>query len=253
MAPVFLYYDELPSTHDHAISMLSKTTPQEATVIVAANQSAGIGRHDRKWTSAANENMLLSCILYPKHLRSTNVFHLNIMATLATHQLLVNLKIEDISIKWPNDVLVGKQKIAGILIQNQLTGQSISSSVISIGLNVNQEIWADNTIRATSIKNHVSQPKDINPLVKSWIDHLLTCYQKSKSAKGLDDLKVLWQRRLEGFGKEALYENRDGTTFQAKLIDVKEDGQLVLQTEKALVNSTKAYHMDEVRFRAIIN
>ena len=241
-SPVFFTYDELPSTHAHAISLLSKTKPQEATVIMADHQTAGQGRYDRIWSSEPKTNLLLSCILYPTHLKAHVAFYLNIISTLATTALLKDLGLPSIKIKWPNDVLVLHSKIAGTLIQNQFSGTTISSSIISIGLNVNQLEWLDLPL-ATSIRQHTNEKHVILDIGHLWISYLMTNYEISKTADGMVDLKQEWMKQLVGFGHESTFEHIDTGRFQATLIDILNDGQLVLETD----GISKAYHMDEMR------
>lgn len=243
MAPVYLKFAELPSTHNHAISMIAKTKPQEATVIVAAHQTSGKGRYDRTWSSAPHANALLSCILYPIHLLASQAFYLNIISTLATSYLLEQYQIEDRHIKWPNDVLVGQHKIAGTLIQNQLSGQRITSAVVSIGLNVNQRHW-NNGVMATSLSHIKQQDFNISRIIEEWLDLLLAGYEQSYTSEGRMILKANWINQLSGYGEVSKFARKDASTFYGKLIDVEDSGELIIES-----NGVKTkFHMDEVRY-----
>ncbi len=243
MVPVFLHYDELSSTHDHAIRIISKTKPQEATVIVAANQTAGKGRYDRHWISQPNTNVLLSCILYPIHLQPQQSFYLNIASTLASVQLLEHYSIDEVAIKWPNDVLVNDKKIAGTLIHNQFSGKSISSSVLSIGLNVNQRSWSDEP-RATSIVNCIGRKLDKQVVLERLISNLLSIYERSKTDTGLNEMRRLWLHHLKGQGQMSRFELSDGSRISAKISDILENG--MLEIDRA--GRSYHYHMDSIRF-----
>jgi BirA family biotin operon repressor/biotin-[acetyl-CoA-carboxylase] ligase len=242
MAPVYLKYNELPSTHDYAISLISKTTPQEATVIVAAHQTAGKGRYERSWSSTPGSNALISCILYPSHLPVQQAFLLNIMSTLATTQLLNQLGIQEALIKWPNDVLIRDKKIAGTLIQNQFSGSHIASSVVSLGLNVNQTNWPVD-IPATSLSLIQGTTYDVEDIVDTWVHLLLSLYETSFAVSGRQAMKRSWTERLMGFGVDSRYVRQDGSTFLARLIDVQDSGYLILEVD----GQSRQFHMDDIR------
>ncbi|MCB0573965.1 MAG: biotin--[acetyl-CoA-carboxylase] ligase, partial [Saprospiraceae bacterium] len=162
---VYHRFDQLPSTNDHAAELIAKSTPPEGTVIRAASQTAGRGQFGSRWESAAGKNLTLSVILYPDWLEAGAQFHLSMATALALHDtvysIVQNLPDESllkagepstvyrlpstvhrppstVKIKWPNDLYLGDRKAAGILIQNSLSGAHLQSSILGIGLNVNQ-------------------------------------------------------------------------------------------------------------------
>ena len=244
MAPAYLRYRILPSTHDHALSLLSKTTPPEGTVIVAEYQDAGKGRFERSWQSDPGENALLSVIYYPKHLHPGEAFYLNIISTLATVKILTSYDVDSILIKWPNDVLVKKKKIAGTLIQNHLGGSEIASSIISIGINVNQKHWEDSRIHATSLAKETGSTRAVRDIVEGWIEAINVYYEQTRSVTGRQSLKSTWMNQLIGFGEMSRFSIKGGQSFEAVLTDVMDDGNLVLTVD----GKKKAFFMDEVRY-----
>ncbi len=144
---VYLRFDELSSTNDHAAELLApehpshtKSKPAEGTVIRADSQSAGRGQFGSRWESAAGKNLTFSVILYPEWLEIEAQFYLSMAVALAVHNAVCEVYRGPlpVQIKWPNDLYLGDQKMGGILIQNSLSGARIQSSIIGIGLNVNQ-------------------------------------------------------------------------------------------------------------------
>ncbi|NCV79947.1 MAG: biotin--[acetyl-CoA-carboxylase] ligase, partial [Actinobacteria bacterium] len=99
-------------------------------VIVAEYQSAGRGRLDRSFEAAKGSALLFSFYIEPKRNRDDWGW----IPLIAGYCVAKTLHAYDAKIKWPNDILVGTKKIAGILIENQLRGNQISSSIIGIGL-----------------------------------------------------------------------------------------------------------------------
>jgi len=136
---VYHRFPELPSTNDLAAELLSKSRPPEGTVVRADNQTAGHGQFGSKWLSAAEQNLLVSIILYPSWLSVERQFDLSMTTALALHDTARALyPAGRWSVKWPNDLYEGDRKVAGILIKNSLSSGQIQSAIVGIGLNINQ-------------------------------------------------------------------------------------------------------------------
>ena len=102
-------------------------------------QTAGVGQYGAKWQSAPHMNLTFSTLFTPENLMIERGFVLNMLVPIAVVKALKTLGIaEEINIKWPNDIVITRKKIGGILIENIVQGQQIIKSVIGIGLNVNQ-------------------------------------------------------------------------------------------------------------------
>lgn len=135
-------FEELSSTNDYACDLLRHELVSDFTVIQADYQTKGRGQRGNSWVSNPRENLLFSIILHPNHISAEEQFILSQAVSLALYET-VNLFCENVHIKWPNDIYVRDNKIAGILIENMLEGKHITSSVVGIGLNVNQVSFAD--------------------------------------------------------------------------------------------------------------
>ncbi len=124
---------------------------KEWTVVVADSQSAGKGQRGNAWQSDEGKNLLCSVVLFPSFLKSNQQFLISACASLA---ILETIKIFGVigAIKWPNDVLVNREKIAGLLIENTHRKGLVDSSIIGIGLNVNQMEFPNYKWPATSIR-----------------------------------------------------------------------------------------------------
>ncbi len=138
-------FDVLESTNTEA---LTKDYP-EGTIIWAQFQTKGRGQRGNIWNAKASENLTFSVVLCPGRLLLDS-YPISMAAALAVVKTLNTYGIEA-KIKWPNDIYVGDLKIAGILIENSLSSDSvITKSVIGVGLNVLQTTFPD------SIPNPVS-------------------------------------------------------------------------------------------------
>jgi len=141
--------DETASTNVFLQEMLVNSTCFEGLVVVAKNQAQGKGQRGNTWESESGKNLTFSVLLKPNVLIEEQ-FVLSQVVPLGIYDFLVKMGFEQVAIKWPNDIYVGSQKIAGILIENTLTANKIAHCIVGIGLNVNQTQFSP-TIKATSL------------------------------------------------------------------------------------------------------
>jgi BirA family transcriptional regulator, biotin operon repressor / biotin---[acetyl-CoA-carboxylase] ligase len=129
------------STNDFMLNEISDgIISNEGTVVTAYEQTVGKGTDDNTWESEPGKNLTFSVLLKPTFLRADRQFLLNKVVSLAVYDFL-KMYITDIpvKIKWPNDIYIGNGKVAGILINNTVSGNSLVNSVAGIGININQE------------------------------------------------------------------------------------------------------------------
>jgi BirA family biotin operon repressor/biotin-[acetyl-CoA-carboxylase] ligase len=135
-----IHHEKVSSTNTVASSLLRESKPAEGTVITASYQDSGRGQAGNRWESEPGSNLLMSVILYPDTVKPAEQFVISQMISLAVHDL-VSLHTAEARIKWPNDIYVRDDKIAGILIENSIMGDRLGSTVAGIGLNVNQTLF----------------------------------------------------------------------------------------------------------------
>lgn len=138
-------HDTLHSTNATALRAIqSDTPPAHGAVVWADAQTAGRGQGSNSWHSSPGVNLTLSVIAYPEQLLADQLFNLTQLTGLsvrATVERFSELPATSVTVKWPNDVYVGDQKIAGILVQNGLRGNRVAWSVMGVGLNVNEQLF----------------------------------------------------------------------------------------------------------------
>ena len=175
---VYHRFDELPSTNDWAVELIAKSKPPEGTVIRADSQSAGRGQFGSRWDSAAGKNLTLSIVLYPTWLETSAQFYLSMALALALRDAVGHFNSSSegsgVGLKWPNDLYLGTRKAAGILIQNSLSGQFLQSSVVGIGLNVNQLEFDPALPNPTSPALYFGRSFDLDEVA----DRLFECVEK---------------------------------------------------------------------------
>lgn len=137
------------STNDYALSLRSDKIFKEGLVIVSDYQKEGKGQRGSTWESKKGKNLTLSVVLQ-LDLLINRQFDISRIVSLSIIDVLLLLGVKS-TVKWPNDILVGKRKIAGILIQNIISANKITHSVVGIGLNVNQLSFYNYIPEATSL------------------------------------------------------------------------------------------------------
>ncbi len=132
-------FDSLPSTNDYLKQAVSDCDGlPEGTVVWALDQTNGRGQHANEWLTEKGENVTLSILLKPKNLLASEAFRLSKCIALAVQSTVSHFANNPTRIKWPNDIYIDSQKIAGILIENTIQGEYVKYTVVGVGLNVNQ-------------------------------------------------------------------------------------------------------------------
>ncbi len=232
---------ELESTNDFALEFIKSQNPENGTVVLAQNQTAGKGQQNNSWESESGKNLTFSIILRPDFLSASQQFLISILISLGVYDYLCK-HVNCVSIKWPNDIYVEDQKIAGILIEHISKGMSLDASICGIGLNINQKQFASHAPNPVSLWHCTKQVYDLD----SELNKLLACiecrYFQLKNGKIMqmqnDYLKALYR-----IGTWYRYKDCKGIFF-GKIVGVNEFGQIQI-----LVNSKiRTYNFKEVAF-----
>ncbi len=144
--------DTVDSTNNYLKGMLAKGKPSEGTVIMANSQVSGRGQVGNSWLTEPGQNLTVSYLFYPGFLEAGKQFYLNMAVSLAVKDCCEALLKDEVKIKWPNDIYYGDTKIGGILIENTISGNLLNSSIVGIGLNVNQTEFDTSLPHPSSLK-----------------------------------------------------------------------------------------------------
>ena len=219
-----IHISETDSTNRWLRESQQLTADSRQPIVVWADyQTAGRGQGTNKWESASDENLLFSILCYPHDIPANRQFSISMAISLAIVDAL-DQQIGDVSIKWPNDIYWRNAKICGILIEHRLLGNVIRDSIIGVGLNVNQRQFlsdAPNPISLWQIHGHET---DREALLHAILDRF--DYYINKVDIKSEYIARLYRRR--GYHP---YVDAEGA-FMAELVDVEEDGHLVLQKEE---------------------
>ncbi len=220
-----IYKDTLTSTNNYVANKVLLGEMEHGSVILAGNQTEGKGQRASKWDSEPYKNISLSLFLEYANLSVNRIPSVNQFISLACCDFLREFH-PDFKIKWPNDLVFGNKKIAGILVESQLDKFNIKYSIIGIGINVNQLEFGD--YNACSLKSILEKDFSIQDLSFSLIERLNLRYQQFSSFQ-FDKLKMDYLQNLWLFDVEAnFYSVKDESNFRGSIKDVDENGNLVV-------------------------
>ncbi|MCH2021440.1 MAG: biotin--[acetyl-CoA-carboxylase] ligase [Saprospiraceae bacterium] len=226
------FLSSVDSTNLFAINLLAKTKPIEGTVIYTDNQIGGRGQIGSKWESQAAKNIIMSVILYPHFLSIPLQFKLNQIVALAVYDLLSNyiFPLDQLSIKWPNDIYIGDNKMGGILIENKLKNSLISESVIGIGLNVNQTSFSSELPNPTSLLLETGLTNDRFEMLERLCEFLEHRYLQLKSLKR-QNINDEYLQVLYGYQEWRDYEiTSTKNIIRGRIVGLTKFGKLQIQT-----------------------
>jgi len=216
------YHVSLPSTMKAARDLARRGAP-EGSLVLAEEQTAGLGRLARHWHTPTGGNIALSLVLRPALEKLPYLVMLSALAVADAIRQATGLAPE---IKWPNDVLIGGRKVSGILIQNEL-GEA-PFSVIGIGVNVNLRVTDIPEIRevAASLSEATGAPVDRAGLLRVLLEEIERLYL---SLDAPDAVFQEWRRRLVTLGRKVTVSG-GGTRLYGLAEDVNPDGALLVRT-----------------------
>ena len=220
--------DAIPSTNDFIKNMRKSKNVKDMDLVWAINQTSGRGQHENKWFSEPEKSLTISIYKNLKESFIFSPFLISVVTSLSIVESLENLKIPNVFIKWPNDILSCNKKIGGVLIENFFIKGKLFDSVIGIGLNINQDSFR-NLNDASSLKIETGKYWKIKDILENLIIYL---------NKGLKKLEItdknnlidLYENKLWKFNQKASF-NSKGSIFGAKIIGVNFNGELVLEVK----------------------
>lgn len=235
-----IFRETLDSTNNYAANLLERGELSHGTVIMSGEQTAGRGQRGTTWISEPYKNLIFTCFIEYDNLAVANQQSITHFVSLSLVDMLSEKGL-DARIKWPNDIYVGGRKLSGMLIENQLESFRCKSSIIGIGLNVNQVDFGD--FPATSLKLELGYDLPVDDIALSLISHLNTRFASLRSY-GLASLEAAYLEKL--WRKDVWSDFEDGNgPFEGKIIGTESSGKLVVERKGGI----KTYDLKEIMFR----
>jgi BirA family biotin operon repressor/biotin-[acetyl-CoA-carboxylase] ligase len=223
-APTIVRVGRVDSTQAVAFA-LAADGAADGTVVVADSQAAGRGRRGRAWLDEPGASLLVSIVLRPR-LEPSRLPGLSLAAGVAVASALTRAAGLTPRLKWPNDVLVGGRKIAGILLESRLSaaaGEARPTAVLGIGINLAQREFADDLAqRATSVWLASGRAVDRDVLLSALLNALGE-WRRRLEYRGFAPIREQWRALADTLGRTVTVDGVSGVA-----IDIDGDGALVV-------------------------
>jgi BirA family biotin operon repressor/biotin-[acetyl-CoA-carboxylase] ligase len=196
----------------------------------------GKGRHGRHWYSPSKGGIYMSCILRPS-IAPNEISRITLLAAIAVAQAIRDFSSLEVMIKWPNDIMIDRKKLCGILTEMKAEQDSVDFVILGIGINVNVS-KTELPKGATSIREELaSSGGKINlsrvELTKKVLERLEESYNLMKR-EGFEPIIDIWKDLSVMIGSRVKV-SLQGKTFEALAHDIDPDGALVVRTESGVL------------------
>jgi len=220
------FFNKISSTNLYAKNLIKKNI-EEGTIVIADVQTRGMGRKNRYWHSPYG-GLWFSVILYPDLSPKRGIF-ITMAASISVVQAIKDINGVDTEIKWPNDLLLRKKKVCGILTEIDADLHKINYAIVGIGINVNNKLDDELKKIAFSLKQEIGSEVSRLKILKSILENLDKNYNKLIN-KDLDYIKKAWFYFSKIIGRKI--QITDGNIVRKGVVkQIDDNGGLILQTE----------------------
>jgi BirA family transcriptional regulator, biotin operon repressor / biotin---[acetyl-CoA-carboxylase] ligase len=234
-----IHLDSVDSTNNYTAKMVRENGLAHGTVIMADEQTKGRGQRGSSWQSDPGKNLLFSLFVKFDNLKVANQQIVSHSVSISLVNVLRQFGITA-DIKWPNDIYVGSNKICGILIENSVSNEKVSNSIIGVGLNVNQTNFEG--LNATSIFLETGSHVIVKELLYSFLDQFSKLWATIEFEQ-VDSALQLYNKYLIGYKQIRKYEDKDGV-FIGIIEGISPDGKLIVYRNGELTH----YDIKEISF-----
>lgn len=219
-----IYFKEIGSTND----FLKRSLLDKRAIVFSFNQLRGRGREQKKWIDFKDKNLALSFSIKAEDIIFDPIWYIA-ATSLALVELLKELKISDVWLKWPNDIYVLDKKISGVLAESIWRENKIIRVVVGIGINLNNSKEDLNVIdkKATSIMLETGQRVNLRRFYKKYKKRLIIKLKEIIEQKSIDSIKAQWLEYSLIKSKLVIWE-KDGKVIKGLVKDIKNDGTVIM-------------------------
>lgn len=240
-----IHLDSVGSTSSYMASLGAEAT--HGTAVMAREQTAGRGQRGNSWEAEPGMNITLSLLLIPEGLYPVRQFIISQAVSLAIVEML-DAYVNDVSIKWPNDIYVGDRKICGILIENTITGTAITRCITGIGLNVNQSAFRSDAPNPVSLRQLRPDTEfDVERLAETMIENILRRVDEALAGDGTAIAEAYFARLWRREGWHPYHDNLRDIDIVARIDSVAPAGPITL-TDSA-DGIAREYAFKEISFK----
>ncbi|NPD91883.1 biotin--[acetyl-CoA-carboxylase] ligase [Xylanibacter muris] len=220
------------------------------TVVSADFQTAGRGQGSNTWESERGANLIFSIKTHPVGIPANRQFVMLEAKALAIKETLeehlassASAPLQDVTIKWPNDIYYGNNKISGTLSECSIQGGLVKSCITGSGININQKEFISDAPNPISIRQITGRDTDREKFMESLLNRFEK-YLDLVNSHDFETIDSLYTRSLYRNSGIFRYEDRDGV-FQAEICGITPEGHLLLQPDRGTI---REYEFKEVKF-----
>lgn len=190
-------------------------------------QTAGRGMGENHWFSEVGKNLLVSFYFTPD-IPAERQFLFNQYFSVCTRDFIAQY-VDDVAIKWPNDIYIGGKKVAGILIEHTLSGDRIQHTIAGIGINLNQEWFPEEIPHPTSLLLETGKTYEVGAFLQNYQAFLQEQYRRfSSEPTAAEALNKKYLHHLHRLGEPNRYRIMGKETVAA-ILGVDKFGRLQLE------------------------
>ncbi|WP_026709435.1 biotin--[acetyl-CoA-carboxylase] ligase [Flavobacterium frigidarium] len=233
--------DAIDSTNDFLKGLASKQFVENFTVVSAEIQTKGKGQMGSVWVAEKGKNLTMSVLIKDVLIDLNQIYTLNIAVALAVVRALQLFKIPELAIKWPNDIMSYNCKIGGILIENSIKIDGSVTSIVGIGININQTNF-ENLPKGSSLAVIAKQEFDKQAVLVAILKDLKDAMIVLKT-----NPDSLWREYLNLLFKKNVpvpFELPDGDRFMGIIQGVSDQGKLQILLEN---DAVVQYNIKEIQ------
>jgi BirA family biotin operon repressor/biotin-[acetyl-CoA-carboxylase] ligase len=226
-----LHFPKLQSTNAYLKALAAIGEP-EGLILLADEQTAGMGRLDRVWHSPKG-GLYLSLLVRPMSITASDLPLITLTTGIAVAKVFNSALGLDAKLKWPNDVLLDNRKVSGILVESAFIGNDIEYAVIGIGINANvPSLGFPKSLgsRVTSLQEKRNQPIELPRLFEYIVGQLEFWYLKLRD-KGFKAINPHYRRLCTTLGKQVTID-LDEKQVTGLVKGLNADGSLIVQTSE---------------------
>jgi BirA family biotin operon repressor/biotin-[acetyl-CoA-carboxylase] ligase len=231
----------IDSTNEFLKGLSHKQELDNFTVVIAEKQTKGKGQMGSVWEAEEGKNLIVSVFIKDSSLNINQIYNLNIAIAVAVVATLEIYNIPNLSIKWPNDIMSSNLKIGGILIENSLKSDGAISSVVGLGLNINQTNF-DNLPKASSLAVICGVEFNKEQLLCTIIDQMKLSIDLVQQQS--DYLRLQYTGKLFKRGVPMAFKDNFDQNFMGIIQGVSADGKLRVLLEN---DSISEYNVKEIQ------
>ncbi|MEM9328643.1 MAG: biotin--[acetyl-CoA-carboxylase] ligase [Bacteroidota bacterium] len=238
-----IYLPDCHSTNSLLSQYVKDRKVKPGTIVFTDFQSAGKGQRGNQWQSRAAENLLFSVYIRPRRLEAKAQYLINLLTSLSVVRAIeeYHANISKLEIKWPNDIYLTGKKLAGILIEAQLSGKSVEHVVIGVGLNVHQRSFGVANATSLDAENY---PIDRWELLESFALSLEQNLELLDNA-AQNELRQAYLERMRWLNEPHQYQiTESGELFEGEIAGIDDFGRLIIAKD----DGKQTFDIQQIKF-----